>query len=102
MSATVRKEAEKYAKAGAIAEEALSSIRTVVAFNGQEHECQRYEKALEAGKIDGIKKSMYIGGGLSLTFFTIFASYALAFWMGTGYVAEGYLDPKTVFTVRKF
>jgi ABC-type multidrug transport system fused ATPase/permease subunit len=99
MSASVRKEAEKYAKAGAIAEEALSSIRTVVAFNGQEHECARYDKALEAGKIDGIKKSVYIGTGLALTFFTIFSSYALAFWVGTGYVADGYIEPKTVFTV---
>jgi methionine aminopeptidase len=41
MSKSAKKEAEKYAKAGAIAEEALSSIRTVVAFNGQEYECSR-------------------------------------------------------------
>lgn len=34
-------EAEKYAKAGAIAEEALSSVRTVYAFNGQDIECKR-------------------------------------------------------------
>lgn len=34
-------EAEKYAKAGAIAEESISSIRTVFAFNGQETEIKR-------------------------------------------------------------
>jgi ABC-type multidrug transport system fused ATPase/permease subunit len=34
-------EAENYAKAGAIAEECISSIRTVYAFNGQEFEIKR-------------------------------------------------------------
>uniref|UniRef100_A0A914CXP8 ABC transmembrane type-1 domain-containing protein n=1 Tax=Acrobeloides nanus TaxID=290746 RepID=A0A914CXP8_9BILA len=56
MATTAAKEAEKYAKAGAIAEEALTSIRTVVAFNGVSRECERYDKALEAGKKDGIIK----------------------------------------------
>lgn len=41
MAMSEAKEAEKYAKAGAIAEEALTSIRTVVAFNGTERECSR-------------------------------------------------------------
>lgn len=36
------KESEAYAKAGAIAEEVFSSIRTVVSFGGQQKECQRY------------------------------------------------------------
>ncbi len=35
------KESQAYAKAGAIADEVLSSMRTVVAFGGQEKECIR-------------------------------------------------------------
>lgn len=35
------KELTAYAKAGAVAEEVLSAIRTVVAFGGQQKECQR-------------------------------------------------------------
>ncbi len=35
------KELAAYAKAGSVAEEAISSIRTVVAFGGQEKESQR-------------------------------------------------------------
>lgn len=35
-------EMEAYGTAGAVAEEVLSSIRTVVAFSGQEKEIQRY------------------------------------------------------------
>ena len=35
-----------YGKAGAIAEEVLSSIRTVIAFGGEEREIKRYSKQL--------------------------------------------------------
>ena len=38
-----KKELDAYAKAGAIAEEVISSIRTVVAFEGQEKEIKRYQ-----------------------------------------------------------
>lgn len=99
MATTAAKEAEKYAKAGAIAEEALTSIRTVVAFNGVSRECERYDKALEAGKKDGIIKGVYIGLGLAATFLTIFGSYALAFWMGTNFIADGSMKPEIVLTV---
>ena len=36
-----------YGKAGSIAEEVLSSIRTVVAFGGQEKEVERYRRQAE-------------------------------------------------------
>ncbi len=36
-------ELKAYGKAGAIAEEVLSSIRTVFAYNAQEREAQRFE-----------------------------------------------------------
>lgn len=36
------KELAAYAKAGAVAEEVLGAIRTVVAFGGQQKECDRY------------------------------------------------------------
>jgi len=38
----VKQEQENYAKAGAIAEEVLSCVRTVMAFNGQEAELKRW------------------------------------------------------------
>ena len=42
MATAATQEAKKYAVAGSIAEEVLTCIRTVIAFNGQEYECQRY------------------------------------------------------------
>jgi hypothetical protein len=40
-TASTTKELSAYAKAGAIASEALSCIKTVIVFGGQEKECQR-------------------------------------------------------------
>ena len=40
-AAFTKKELDAYAKAGAIAEEVISSIRTVAAFDGQEKEIKR-------------------------------------------------------------
>ncbi|VDL67333.1 unnamed protein product [Nippostrongylus brasiliensis] len=37
-----KEEAKKYAEAGKIAEEALTSMKTVIAFNGQQYECERW------------------------------------------------------------
>jgi len=41
MTSTTEKELKAYAKAGSVAEEVLSAIRTVVVFNGQEKESER-------------------------------------------------------------
>ncbi|GMS86081.1 hypothetical protein PENTCL1PPCAC_8256, partial [Pristionchus entomophagus] len=73
MATATAAQAKRYAVAGSIAEEVLSSIRTVHAFNAQQHEVDRFEKALEAGRTEGIKKSIVVGAGLALTFLTIFA-----------------------------
>ena len=44
-----------YAKAGDVAEEVLSSIRTVTAFGGQNEEIERYAENLTEAKKTGIK-----------------------------------------------
>ncbi|KAJ3597609.1 hypothetical protein NHX12_001132 [Muraenolepis orangiensis] len=77
------KEQGAYAKAGAVAEEVLSSIRTVFAFNGQNKEIKRYHKNLEDAKIMGIKKALSANIAMGFTFLIIYLSYALAFWYGS-------------------
>ncbi|ELU04466.1 hypothetical protein CAPTEDRAFT_135774, partial [Capitella teleta] len=85
------KELEAYAKAGAIAEEVLGAFRTVVAFSGEEKECERYAKNLKEAKETGLKKGIVNGLGMGTIFFLIFASYALAFWYGTQLmIKDGY------------
>ncbi|EPB74175.1 multidrug resistance protein 1 domain protein [Ancylostoma ceylanicum] len=99
MASAATREAKKYAVAGGIAEEVLTSMRTVIAFNGQPFECQRYDKALADGRSTGIKKSFYIGLGLALTFLIMFSSYCLAFWVGTDFVFKNQMQGGTVMTV---
>uniref|UniRef100_A0A6Q2XFW8 ABC-type xenobiotic transporter n=1 Tax=Esox lucius TaxID=8010 RepID=A0A6Q2XFW8_ESOLU len=77
------KELSAYAKAGAVAEEILVAIRTVVAFNGQKKAVEKYENNLEDAKNYGIKKAITTNVSMGLTQFVIFGAYALAFWYGT-------------------
>ncbi|XP_054241150.1 ATP-dependent translocase ABCB1 isoform X2 [Indicator indicator] len=83
LSAFTDKEQAAYAKAGAVAEEVLGAVRTVIAFGGQEKEIKRYHKNLEDAKKIGIKKAITSNISMGAAFFLIYASYALAFWYGT-------------------
>ncbi|XP_032731931.1 phosphatidylcholine translocator ABCB4 isoform X2 [Lontra canadensis] len=83
LSAFSDRELAAYAKAGAVAEEALGAIRTVIAFGGQNKELERYEKHLENAKRIGIKKAISANISMGIAFLLIYASYALAFWYGS-------------------
>nr|XP_019784490.2 phosphatidylcholine translocator ABCB4 isoform X8 [Tursiops truncatus] len=83
LSAFSDKELAAYAKAGAVAEEALGAIKTVIAFGGQNRELKRYQKHLENAKKIGIKKAISANISMGIAFLLIYASYALAFWYGS-------------------
>ncbi|XP_059476187.1 ATP-dependent translocase ABCB1 [Neocloeon triangulifer] len=83
-----RREVEAYGKAGSIAEEVLSSIRTVIAFNGQKKESHRYDGNLIFARDNNIKRYFFSGLGFGLLWFFIYASYSLSFWYGVGLVLE--------------
>uniref|UniRef100_A0A3B4FGF5 ABC-type xenobiotic transporter n=1 Tax=Pundamilia nyererei TaxID=303518 RepID=A0A3B4FGF5_9CICH len=93
------KEQTAYAKAGAVAEEVISSIRTVFAFSGQEKEIKRYHKNLEDAKRMGIKKAISANLSMGVTFLFIYLSYALAFWYGSTLVLSEEYTIGTVLTV---
>ncbi|XP_054725068.1 ATP-dependent translocase ABCB1-like [Uloborus diversus] len=83
-----REELAAYGTAGAVAEEVISSIRTVVAFGGERKEIQRYENCLEPARKKGIKRGLITSIMAALTWFCIFAGYALAFWYGVKLIIE--------------
>ncbi|XP_062900203.1 ATP-binding cassette, sub-family B (MDR/TAP), member 4 [Mobula hypostoma] len=83
-----KREQDAYAKAGAVAEEALSAIRTVVAFGGQNKEIARYLKNLVEGRKLAIRKAISSNVALGSTFLTIYGTYALAFWYGSTLVLD--------------
>ncbi|XP_029138945.1 ATP-binding cassette sub-family B member 5 [Protobothrops mucrosquamatus] len=83
LSALTAKELLAYAKAGSVAEEILSAIRTVVAFNGQKKAIARYDKNLEEAQSIGTKKTITTNISIGVSQFLIYGCYALAFWYGT-------------------
>ncbi|XP_072329676.1 bile salt export pump-like isoform X1 [Scyliorhinus torazame] len=77
-----------YAKAGAVADEVLSSIRTVAAFSGEKKEVERYDKNLVYAQRWGVRKGMIVGFFTGYVWMIIFFCYALAFWYGSRLVIE--------------
>ncbi|OQV12032.1 Multidrug resistance protein 1A [Hypsibius exemplaris] len=78
-----QKESKAYAKAGSIAEEALSSVRTVAALGAEARVVEKYTASLEEAKQTGIKKGLTVGIGMGTTWLVIYCSYCLAFWYGS-------------------
>jgi len=54
---------KSYGQAGAVAEEVISSMRTVAAFGGEPMEVSRYKKTLDLALLSGIKQSHATGIG---------------------------------------
>nr|XP_004662350.2 multidrug resistance protein 2-like isoform X2 [Jaculus jaculus]XP_045016354.1 multidrug resistance protein 2-like isoform X2 [Jaculus jaculus]XP_045016355.1 multidrug resistance protein 2-like isoform X2 [Jaculus jaculus] len=99
LSSFTTKELSAYAKAGAVAEEVLAAIKTVIAFGGQNKELQRYNKNLEEAKIIGIKKAVTANISIGAAYLLVYASYALAFWFGTSLVFSNEYSIGQVLTV---
>uniref|UniRef100_A0A5F8GIF1 Multidrug resistance protein 1 n=1 Tax=Monodelphis domestica TaxID=13616 RepID=A0A5F8GIF1_MONDO len=99
LSSFTDRELLAYAKAGAVAEEVLAAIRTVIAFGGQKKELERYNKNLEDAKNVGIKKAITANISIGAAFLLIYASYSLAFWYGTTLILSGEYTIGNVLTV---
>ncbi|CAK8698371.1 unnamed protein product [Clavelina lepadiformis] len=87
-----KKELDAYAKAGAIAEEAISSIRTVVAFGCQHKEIEKYAANLKNATDVGVQRIVAQGGSLGLNYLTQYGMYGMCLWYGAKLVIEGELD----------
>ncbi|KAK7047498.1 tRNA N6-adenosine threonylcarbamoyltransferase, partial [Halocaridina rubra] len=99
-------EMKEYARAGSVAEEVISAIRTVVAFDGEAKEIERYDSNLIHAKNAGVKRGLVSGIGMGVMWLIIYAAYALAFWYGTGLIldnrppnGDGSFDPSNLIIV---
>lgn len=102
LTTNTKKEIEEYQKVGAITAEVFSSIRTVIAFNGQKKECKRlkifiskfhnfiffnfekkifrYFETLDFARRLGIRRNLLISLNSAAMYVIMFSSYGLAFW----------------------
>jgi ABC-type multidrug transport system fused ATPase/permease subunit len=71
-----------YAKAGDVAQQVISSIRTVAAFGGEPKEIARYHKHLMEAEQAAAKNALFEGIGIGFMQCVMFCMYALAFYYG--------------------
>jgi ATP-binding cassette, subfamily B (MDR/TAP), member 1 len=89
-----------YSRAAVLAEEALSSIRTVHAFSARKKILQKYDTFLSEAHQIGKKKSPIWATMFSTQFFCTYAATALAFWQGFRMYQSGEIgNVGTVFTI---
>ncbi|XP_065051927.1 ATP-dependent translocase ABCB1-like isoform X2 [Rhopilema esculentum] len=99
ISKLTSQEQAAYAKAGGVAEEVFSSIRTVVAFGGEKRELQRYTACLGDSQKAGIRKGLNSGLAFGLFQLVTFCSYAVAFWYGAELIIDGIINEADVMIV---
>ncbi|KAG0368368.1 Multidrug resistance protein 1 [Mortierella sp. AD032] len=97
--ANASKGQDSYSKAGSIAEQAISSIRTIVAFGGQKRETAAYVRELDVAFINGKKRAIATGAGVGAFMFILFSTYGLAFWFGAQQVFGGHMTGGEVINV---
>ncbi|CAE7454336.1 ABCB1 [Symbiodinium necroappetens] len=71
-----------FARASAVAEEALMAIRSVASFGGEALEVARFEKELIPAKIGGIRSGTKIGAAWGILNVFYPCLYSLALWFG--------------------
>ncbi|KAF8565923.1 hypothetical protein P879_02860 [Paragonimus westermani] len=93
------KELDAYGRAGAIANEVLFAVRTVMSFGGEQKELKRYTMELTTAESVGIKKSMIIGGVMGGIGMSLFCTAALIFWYGIELLLTENYESGTVIAV---
>ncbi|OTF77224.1 hypothetical protein BLA29_014500, partial [Euroglyphus maynei] len=74
--------------ASAVAEEAISAIRTVFAFGGQGKERKRYESMLKPGMIYACKRNFITGLGMAIHWTTIYLALGFGIWYGVRLIID--------------
>uniref|UniRef100_A0A1I8NNJ9 ABC-type xenobiotic transporter n=1 Tax=Stomoxys calcitrans TaxID=35570 RepID=A0A1I8NNJ9_STOCA len=97
-SSLTEKELKAYSRAGSVAEEVLSGIRTVFAFSGERKEQERFAARLRPAEVVGCKKGLYSGIGAGTMWFLIYCCYALALWYGVRLILEERLEEDRHYT----
>ncbi|KAJ2467717.1 hypothetical protein GGI03_001411 [Coemansia sp. RSA 2337] len=99
VSKLVTQAQDKTASSGAIADEVLSGIRTVMAFNGQAREIARYDEKIHDAYLFGRKSGFILGGSIGMIQFFIFVMYCVGFNFGSWRLRMGEYEPQVVLNV---
>lgn len=78
-------------KHSAIAAEVFGSIRTVISLGAEAPLAKKYCQWVEESRNRGTSLSVLMGLQFGLLFFAMYASYALAFWLGLKLYQDGHI-----------
>lgn len=99
LATSTKREQEKYAVAGALAEEVLVAIRTVFALGGQRGEIESYKSKLNSSKkmaqLKYFKLSLVIGASMLV----LYSTYGLALYVATILLSTNTLTAGAAMTV---
>ncbi|XP_048488083.1 ATP-dependent translocase ABCB1 [Plutella xylostella] len=87
------REMDAYSKAGKQAEEVLKSVRTVIAFGGEEKELDRYRGLLEPAEQYGSRRGFYNGLGTGFNWLLTYTSNSIGLLYGTRLVLNDLSKP---------
>ncbi|XP_062208905.1 ABC transporter B family member 21-like [Phragmites australis] len=88
-----------YEEASQVANDAVSSIRTVASFSAEEKVMDLYKKKCEGPLRTGIRTGIISGIGFGVSFFLLFGVYAASFYAGARLVEDGKTTFPKVFRV---
>ncbi|KAG9447576.1 hypothetical protein H6P81_013704 [Aristolochia fimbriata] len=88
-----------YEDASQVANDAVSSIRTVASFCSEQKVMDLYEKKCEVPRKNGVRQGVVSGIGFGFSNFVLFSTYALCFYVGARLVEDGKAKFAQVFRV---
>lgn len=89
-SALAKRELKAYADSGGLANEVLTSIRTVIAFDGQESETRRFQTCLETARKAAINRALATSIIAALAQGFPFLTFSLGLWYGSTLMLSAY------------
>lgn len=99
LATSTKREQEKYAKAGALAEEVLTAVRTVFALGGQRNEIRNYSKRLSESRKMATWKYFKLSLALGCSMFVLYATYGLALYVAANLLSIQLITPGSAMTV---
>ncbi|CAB4306736.1 unnamed protein product [Prunus armeniaca] len=88
-----------YEEASQVANDAISSIRTVASFCSEKKVMDAYQKKCDAPMKQGVRLGVVSGAGFGFSFFSMFCTNALVFYVGAVLVKHGQATFEQVFKV---
>ena len=81
-----------YSRAGTLADEIFSTVKTVHAFWAHPRLSKKFDAILQVAETEGMKKSLNLAILYSAEFFCVYAGYALCFWQGIRMYSWGEIE----------